>query len=57
MTSKELMYLEDALGHEKYLISKYNQAANTLQDGELKTCVSDMAAKHQQMFNNLIGLL
>lgn len=57
MTSKELMYVEDALGHEKYFLQKFNETANSLQDAELKSCVAAMADRHQQIFNQLIGLL
>ena len=52
MTSKELLYLEDALGHEKYF-----QSASQLQDIELKTCIEQMAQKHQQIFQRFYGLL
>lgn len=57
MTSKELMYIEDALGHEKYFLTKCNETVTGLGDGELKNCVSEMIGKHQQIYNNLIGLL
>lgn len=57
MTSKELMYLEDALGHEQFFQTKCQETVNQLQDMELKTCVQQMAQKHQQMFQNFYGLL
>ena len=57
MTSKELLYLEDALGHEKYFQSKCEETASQLQDIELKTCIEQMAQKHQQIFQRFYGLL
>ena len=57
MTSKELLYLEDALGNEKYFQSKCKETASQLQDIELKTCIEQMAQKHQQIFQRFYGLL
>ena len=57
MTSKELLYLEDALGHEKYFQSKCKETASQLQDIELKTFIEQMAQKHQQIFQRFYGLL
>ena len=39
MTSKELLYVEDALGHEKYFQTKCMEAAAQMQDEDLKQCV------------------
>lgn len=57
MTSKELNYVEDALGHEKYFRTKCQEAANQLQDAELKACVQQMEQKHQQLFQSFYNLL
>lgn len=57
MTSKELLYIEDALGHERYFQSKCQQTASQLQDADLRTCVQQMAQKHQQIFQSFYGLL
>ena len=57
MTSKELLYVEDALGHEKYFKTKFSEAAEQLQDADLKECVSQMTQKHQQIFQNFFNLL
>ncbi len=57
MTTKELMYIEDALGHEKIFKEQCKQAAMNLQDAELKTCVEQMAQKHSQIFQNFYSLL
>lgn len=57
MTSKELLYVTDALGHEQFFQTKCQEAVNQLQDPELKACVQQMAQKHQQIFQNFYGLL
>ena len=35
MTTKELLYIEDALGHAKYFQTKCQETANQIQDTEL----------------------
>ena len=57
MTSKELSYVEDALGHEKFYLTKCRETANQLQDMELRTYVEQMEKKHQQIFQNFYNLL
>ena len=57
MTPKELLYIEDALGHEKFFLSQCKETANQLQDAELKACVNQMEQKHTQIYQNLFGLL
>lgn len=57
MTTKELLYIEDALSHEKYFQTQCKQAAAQLQDAELKACAEELAQKHSQIFQNLYSLL
>ncbi len=57
MTTKELLYVEDALGHETYFKTKCREAVNQLQDAELKSCVEQMQKKHEQLFQNFYNLL
>ena len=57
MTSKELLYVEDALVHENYFQTKCNEAAQQIQDETLKQCVMQMAEKHRQLFRTFYGLL
>ncbi len=57
MTTKELLYIEDALGHEKYFQTRCKEAAGQLQDTELKSQAEQLAKKHGQIFQNLYGLL
>lgn len=57
MTTKELLYVEDALGHAQYVMTKCKETASQLQDSELKTLVEQMAAKQQTLFTSFYGLL
>lgn len=57
MTSKELLYVEDALGHEQYFQTKCREAANQLQDAGLRAYVEQMEKKHSQIFQNFYNLL
>ena len=57
MSPKELLYIEDALGHEKFLISQCRQAANALQDPALRSCVMRMQQAHQALFNQFYQLV
>ena len=57
MTSKELLYVEDALGHEQFFQTKCKETASQLQDETLKNCVCQMAQAHEQIFASMYGLL
>lgn len=57
MSPKELLYIEDALGHAKFLQSKYQETASQLQDAELKSCVAQMATKHNDLFSQFYQLV
>ena len=57
MSPKELNYGEDALGHEKFLKTQCQEAAQNLQDPELKNCVEQLQQKHQQIFDNFYNLI
>ena len=57
MTTKELLYIEDALGHETFLKTQCQNAAQSLQDAELKQCVQQLASKHQQIFQQFYSLV
>ncbi|MDD4700163.1 MAG: hypothetical protein PHV07_07920 [Oscillospiraceae bacterium] len=57
MSPKELLYIEDAMGHEKFLISQCQDAAQNLQDAELKQYAQQMQDKHQQTFNQFFQLI
>jgi hypothetical protein len=57
MTSKELQYLEDALGHEQFFRTKCSETMETLNDEQLRACIRESAQKHQEIFSSLYGLL
>ncbi|MBQ2695723.1 MAG: spore coat protein [Clostridia bacterium] len=57
LTTKELMALEDQLENEQVLVKKYREFANKCQDGQLKAKCNQIADKHQQHFNTLMGYL
>ena len=57
MSPKELLYIEDALGHEKQLKDSCANFASLLQDAQLKNFVQDLCSKHQTNFDKFYGLL
>lgn len=57
MSPKELLYVEDALGHENILKAQCQQALNNLTDPELKTFVQQMMHDHQQLFSRFYQLV
>ena len=57
MTNKELLYIEDALGHEKYFKAKCQECSAQLADGELKNFVTDLTQYHSEIFNGFYQLL
>lgn len=57
MSPKELQYIEDALGHERFLTDQCRQAAGQLSDPELKSCVQQMLTRHQELFNSFFQLV
>lgn len=57
MSPKELSYIEDALGHEKFLKTQCQEAVKNLQDPDLKTCVEQIRQKHDQIFTNFYNLM
>jgi hypothetical protein len=57
MSPKELLYIEDALSHEKFLKTQCQQAMQSLMDPELKGYVQQMMDKHGQIYNQLYQLV
>ena len=57
MTSKELLYVEDALGHEQYFQTQCAETASKIQDPELKRFAEDMQNQHRTIFQNFYNLL
>ena len=57
MTDKELLYVQDALGHEQYFQTQCREAANQLQDAELRSFAQQLEQQHKNVFHNLYNLL
>ncbi len=57
MSPKELLYIEDTLGHEKQIKSTCKESANQLEDNDLKMFVTSIGEKHTNCFNNFYNLL
>ena len=57
MSPKELMYIEDALGHEQFMRMQCMQAAQSLQNPELKNYVNQLAQEHDKLFQKLYALV
>ena len=57
MSPKELLYIEDALGHEKFLKSQCQQAVTNLTDPDLKNFVNQMLQKHTEIFDRFYQLV
>ena len=57
MTQKELLYFEDAIGHEQNIISIIEESLNNIDDEEIITFMNDELTKHNVTCNNLISVL
>ena len=57
MSPKELLYIEDALGHEKQVKCTCKDSAEKLQNQDLASFVNSLASKHTQCFNKLYNLV
>ena len=57
MTPKELLYIEDALGHTRFLMTPCRLAANQLTDPELKRRVQQLINGNQKLFTQFYDLV
>ena len=57
LSSKELSALEDQLGFERMLCCKYQDAAQSTSESELKSTYNQYAAQHKQNYDTLLGFL
>ncbi len=57
MTSKELLYVEDSLAHEKFFVEQCREIAGKLHDTALSDYVRQMEQKHTAIFNSLYNLI
>ena len=57
MTPKELLYIEDALGHIRFMTTQCNQAASQLTDPTLKQAVQKFANNNQKLCTQFFNLV
>ena len=57
MSSKELLYVEDALGHAEFLTRQCQDAVNTLTDPQLKAQAQQLVDKNRQIFGQFYSLV
>lgn len=57
MTSKELLYVEDALGHEKFMKCCSKDTSAMLQDPVLSAYIGGLEKKHEEIYNKFLNLL
>ncbi|MCX4302809.1 MAG: hypothetical protein K1W33_00775 [Clostridia bacterium] len=57
MTSKELLYVEDALGHEKFMKCCSKDTSAMLQDPALSAYIGGLEKKHEEIYNKFLNLL
>ena len=57
MTEKELLYFEDAVGHERNVISIIEAGIKNLEDENLVSFMNGELAKHKETKQMLMALL
>ena len=57
LTAKELSALEDQLNAEQLLVKKYKSYATLATDPQIETQCEQIAGRHQNHFNKLMGFL
>ncbi len=57
MTTKETLYLDDALGHAQFLTQQCREAAGMLQDAELRRQAQKLSEQHSQMYARFYDLV
>ena len=57
MTSKELLYVEDALGHEKFMKSCAGKTSAKLTDPALSAYLAELVKTHTDLLNKFKNLL
>ncbi len=57
MTTKELLYVEDALSHEKYMEEKCRSAAESVDDPAFSAYLREMEEKHKKIYHAFYALL
>lgn len=57
MTGKELQYLDDALGHAKFMITQAQEASSMLLDPSLKQQAQQLVSENQKLYTQFLNLV
>ena len=57
MTTKEMLYLDDALSHAQFLATQFQTASDQLQDSTLKLQAQQMADRHRHVYQKFYNLV
>ena len=57
MTQKELLYVEDAIGHEQNIICVLEETLNNIEDDSLGSFINKQINKHDNLKEKLMKLL
>lgn len=57
MTQKELLYIEDAIGHENTIIKVCEDTIQKLEDENLKSFIQNEVSVHQKAKERLMNML
>ena len=57
MTQKELLYVEDAIGHEKNIVDILSSFLNSITNDDLKSFINEEINEHQQRHTKLMNML
>ena len=57
MTCKELLYVEDALGHECFIKTCSLKTSAQLTDANLSNYIKELEKKHTELYNKFLNLL
>ena len=57
MSPKELLYIDDALGHLQYLMTQCRSAAEQLGDTALQSRVRQLESDNQELFTRFFHLV
>lgn len=57
MTPKELLYIEDSLGHQQHLEALFRFTSEQISAQDLKPYLTQLATKHKEIFNQFFQIL
>ncbi len=57
MTSKELLYIDDALAHAQFLATQFQNASTQLSDMALQQTARSMADRYRQIYQRFYSLV